>query len=86
MDVIIYLVFVCLIVYLVVSLLPVILPVVAILILILTILGWYTKHKIRKHMDIYEDTWSEQQDYSSQSSNLDSDDIIDVEFTERDDD
>ena len=80
MDVIIYLLFICLVIYIVITLLPVILPIVAILI-------WYAKRKVRRHMEEYENEWNQQQEEytTGNNSNLDSDDVIDVEFTERDD-
>ena len=83
MDVIIYLLFICLVIYIVITLLPVILPIVAILVIALSILIWYAKRKVRRHMEEYETEWNQQQE--DNTSNLDSDDVIDVEFTERDD-
>lgn len=86
MDVIIYLLFICLIIYIVITLLPVILPIVAIIFIGISILIWYAKRKVRKHMEEYESEWTQQDNYTSYNrSNSDSDDIIDVEFTERDD-
>ena len=53
----------------------------------LSILIWYAKRKVRRHMEEYETEWNQQQeDYTTgNTSNLGSDDVIDVEFTERDD-
>ncbi|MEF2781991.1 hypothetical protein WKT02_09550 [Erysipelotrichaceae bacterium HCN-30851] len=85
MDVIIYLLIVCLIIYIVLTLLPIILPIVAILLIALTIFGWYMKHKIQKQVDEAQKAW-EDDTYYRQESNSSSDDIIDVEFTEREDD
>ena len=77
MDVIIYLLFICLVIYLVITLLPVILPIVAFIVIAFSILIWYAKRKVRK----------QQEDYTTgNSSDLGSDDIIDVEFTEREED
>ncbi|MCR0205435.1 hypothetical protein MKC66_11980 [[Clostridium] innocuum] len=88
MDVIIYLLFICLVIYLVITLLPVILPIVAFIVIAFSILIWYAKRKVRKHMEEYENDWNQQQeDYTpGNSSDLGSDDIIDVEFTEREED
>ena len=81
MDVIIYLLFICLVIYIVITLLPVILPIVAIIVIAFSILIWYAKRKE------YENEWNQQQEEytTGNNSNLDSDDVIDVEFTERDD-
>ena len=48
---------------------------------------WYAKRKVRRHMEEYENEWNQQQEEytTGNNSNLDSDDVIDVEFTERDD-
>lgn len=88
MDVIIYLLFICLVIYMVITLLPVILPIVAFIVIVFSIMIWYAKRKVRRHMEDYENDWSQQQeDYTTRNnSNLDSDDIIDVEFTEREED
>lgn len=88
MDVIIYLLFICLVIFLVITLLPVILPIVAFIVIAFSILIWYAKRKVRKHMEEYENDWNQQQeDYTTgNSSDLGSDDIIDVEFTEREKD
>lgn len=86
MDVIIYLLIVCLIIYIVLTLLPIILPIVAIFLIALTIFGWYMKHKIQKQVDEAQKEWEDNTTYYHQSSNSSSDDIIDVEFTEREDD
>ena len=85
MDVIIYLLFICLVIYIVITLLPVILPIVAIIVIAFSILIWYAKRKVRRHME--ENEWNQQQEEytTGNNSNLDSDDVIDVEFTERDD-
>ena len=87
MDVIIYLLFICLVIYIVITLLPVILPIVAIIVIAFSILIWYAKRKVRWHMEEYENEWNQQQEEytTGNNSNLDSDDVIDVEFTERDD-
>ena len=87
MDVIIYLLFICLVIYIVITLLPVILPIVAIIVITFSILIWYAKRKVRRHMEEYENEWNQQQEEytTGNNSNLDSDDVIDVEFTERDD-
>lgn len=85
MDVIIYLLIVCLIMYIVITLLPIILPIVAILLIALTIFGWYLKHKIQKQLNDAEKSW-ENETYYHQETRNSSDDIIDVEFTEREDD
>ena len=88
MDVIIYLLFICLVIFLVITLLPVILPIVAFIVIAFSILIWYGKRKARTHMEEYENDWNQQQeDYTTgNSSDLGSDDIIDVEFTEREED
>ena len=88
MDVIIYLLFICLVIFLVITLLPVILPIVAFIVIAFSFLIWYAKRKVRKHMEEYENDWNQQQeDYTTgNSSDLGSDDIIDVEFTEREED
>ena len=87
MDVIIYLLFICLVIYIVITLLPVILPIVAIIVIAFSILIWHAKRKVRRHMEEYENEWNQQQEEytTGNNSNLDSDDVIDVEFTERDD-
>ena len=87
MDVIIYLLFICLVIYIVITLLPVILPIVAIIVIAFSILIWYAKRKVRRLMEEYENEWNQQQEEytTGNNSNLDSDDVIDVEFTERDD-
>ena len=87
MDVIIYLLFICLVIYIVITLLPVILPIVAIIVIAFSILIWYAKRKVRRQMEEYENEWNQQQEEytTGNNSNLDSDDVIDVEFTERDD-
>ncbi|EFP60320.1 hypothetical protein HMPREF0983_03266 [Erysipelotrichaceae bacterium 3_1_53] len=74
--------------FLVITLLPVILPIVAFIVIAFSILIWYAKRKVRKHMEEYENDWNQQQeDYTTgNSSDLGSDDIIDVEFTEREED
>ena len=73
--------------FLVITLLPVILPIVAIIVIAFSILIWYAKRKVRRHMEEYENEWNQQQEEytTGNNSNLDSDDVIDVEFTERDD-
>ena len=80
-------IFICLVIYIVITLLPVILPIVAIIVIAFSILIWYAKRKVRRHMEEYENEWNQQQEEytTGNNSNLDSDDVIDVEFTERDD-
>ena len=51
MDVIIYLLFICLVIYIMITLLPVILPIVAIIVIAFSILIWYAKRKVRRHME-----------------------------------
>ena len=88
MDVLIYLLVICLIIYLVLSLLPIILPFILILIVAFSIMGWFAKRKIRKHMEAFEDDFNQQSDdrYTFDSHTSGSqDDVIDVEFTERED-
>lgn len=84
MDVIIYLLIVCLIIFMVITLLPIILPIVAVILIALTVFGWYMKHKIQKQVDEAQKAWEEDAYYQEPDSS--SDDIIDVEFTEREDD
>ena len=62
MDVIIYLLFICLVIYIVITLLPVILPIVAIIVIAFSILIWYAKRKVRRHMEEYENEWNQQQE------------------------
>lgn len=50
MDVIIYLLFICLVIYIVITLLPVILPIVAIIVIAFSILIWYAKQIGRAHV------------------------------------
>ena len=92
MDVIIYVLIICLMIYLVVSLLPVILPIVIGAILVFSLFLWYAKRKIKKQMEAFDNDWEDgfhsfdSYDQNENQSTLDSDDIIDVEFTEREDD
>lgn len=85
MEIIIYLLVVCLIIYIVFSLLPIILPVILIIILLASIYIWYMKRKIVKHMDEMEQDMDTmfQEDRTIHPSE---DDVIDVEYTERQDD
>lgn len=84
MEVIIYLLVVCLIIYIVFSLLPIILPVIIILIVLASIYIWYMKRKIMKHMEEMEedmDTMFREERTIHPSD----DDVIDVEYTESED-
>ncbi|MEG0360038.1 MAG: hypothetical protein RR602_00280 [Longicatena sp.] len=93
MEVIIYLIVICLVVYLVITLLPIILPLILILILIVTVFIWYAKRKFIKHMNEFEnnnDEFNDEMNYQQSqdtyhSSSNNRDDIIDVEFSERED-
>lgn len=88
MDVVIYLLVICLIIYIVFSLLPIILPLILILIIAVSAYIWYMKRKIMKHMDAYEkeadNVFQDERIYRSQSRSTD-DDVIDVEYTETED-
>ena len=86
MDVLIYILVVCLIIYLVLTLLPIILPIVLILLLVLFLVGWYTKHKIKKHIEETEEMWTQEDDDFFRNDSSNTSDVIDVEYTERDDD
>lgn len=88
MNLLIYIIVICVIIFLLISLLPIIIPAIVILFLVATVFTWYMKHKVRKHMDTYEDDWNTGSDtsytFDSHSTSPNNDDVIDVEFTERD--
>ncbi|MEG0274899.1 DUF2101 family protein [Amedibacillus sp. YH-ame10] len=88
METIIYLLVVCFIIFLVISLLPIILPIVLIIVIALTLYILYIRRKFMKRMNEYdEDTTRVFRDttYESYGNQKPNDDVIDVEYTESED-
>lgn len=90
MQTVLYVAFICFIIWLVFALLPIILPIVLIVIVVASIYIWRLKRKIVKHMDEYSDRMhvnfeevSPYETYNNRTTNQG--DIIDVEFSERED-
>lgn len=92
MQIIISLFVIILVISIVLALLPIILPIVLIFIAAIAFFAWRTKRKFMEHMNDYEqdgsgfqrftDDSDTQYTYDANASGR-SDDVIDVEFTER---
>lgn len=89
MDVIIYLLGCAVLIYLFLTLLPYLLWLAVILIVAIGIIILYVKHKFKKNMKQMQQYMEEQEDSfftydGRQEANRTDEDIIDVEFTQRD--
>lgn len=88
MYILFYLLAVCIIIFILVLLLPFILPAILFLVLLSMVFVWYTKRKIRKHMNTFErdqNSGDTSYTFDSHTTSSSNDDVIDVEFTERED-
>lgn len=89
MNILIYIIVVCVIIFIFISLLPILIPAFLFLILAAMVFTWYMKRKVRQHMDTYEENWNTGDDashtFDSHSTSPHNDDVFDVEFTERED-
>lgn len=89
MEFLLSIIVVCIIIFLVITLLPVILTGIVILAFVVLIFVWYLKRKIRKQMKDMQDFHGANRDesftFDFHSTSSDNEDIIDVEFVERED-
>lgn len=89
MQTVLYVLFICFIIWLVFSLLPIILPIVLIIVAVASFYIWRMKRRIVKQMEEYNEgmhsSFQEDTTYQSYRSERHDDNVIDVEFSERED-